>query len=107
MADDYAVMIDTSAVPYRFDIELGGDLFTFEVHYNTIGDYFTVHLERDGAVLVYGKKLTYGEPLFGSLSDSRLPSVELVPRDVAGLETRVSMANLGVTVFLFIGEAVA
>lgn len=104
MADNYAVMIDTSSVPYRFDIELAGDLFTFEVHYNTIGDYFTVHLERDGEALVYGKKLTYGEPLFGSLNDERLPKVQLIPRDVARKETRVSMENLGVTVFLFIEE---
>lgn len=104
MAEQYAVPIIGEDAPYRFDIELAGELFTFEVHYNTMGDYFTVDLERNGETLVYCKKLTYGEPLFGSLSDDRLPKVALVPRDVAGNETRVSMENLGKTVFLFIDE---
>lgn len=107
MAEQYAVPIDAGAVPYRFDIELEAELFTFEVHYNTTGDYFTVNLERDGEVLVNGKKLTYGSPLFGSLADARLPKVDLVPQDVAGIETRVGMSNLGRTVFLFIGETEA
>lgn len=108
MAEAYAIPIDVDAVPYRFDIELAADMFTFEVHHNSTNDYYTVNLEKGGEPVVYGAKLTYGVDLFGALSDTRLPMAKLVPRDVAGIETRVSRDNLGKTVFLYIeDEAVA
>lgn len=104
MENDYAIPIDTSAVPYRFEIELAAEIFEFEIHYNSMFDYYTVNLSKSGEVIVNGAKLTYGVDLFGGLNDSRLPKAKLVPRDVAGLESRVSMSNLGDTVFLYIEE---
>ena len=104
MAEQYAVPIDPEAVPYRFDIDIDGDgqLYTLEAHYNSRFDYYTLDLYRDGEPVVYGAKLTYGEPVFGGLVDERLPKSPLVPRDVAGVESTVSSKNLGKTVFLFI-----
>jgi hypothetical protein len=105
MADSKAVPIDKESIPYRFDIPLAGEIFTLEVHYNATNDFFTVDIEKNGTVLVYGEKLTYGNPLFSSLTDKRLPKVLMTPYDVARRETRVSYENLGESVFLFVGES--
>lgn len=105
MAELKAVPVDKESIPYRFDISLASEIFTLEIHYNAVGDFFTVNAEKNGTPLVYGEKLTYGMPLFSSLSDKRLPKVTLTPYDVAGKETRVSFDNLNESVFLFIGES--
>lgn len=104
MAESKAVPIDKDSIPYRFDIALSGEVFNIETHYNATGDFFTVNLSKNGDKLVNGEKLTYGVPLFSSLTDKRLPKVTLTPYDVAGVETRVLYDNLGESVFLFIGE---
>lgn len=100
-----AIPIDKTAVPYRFDIQLAGELFTFEVHYNARFDFFTVHLEKGGQRIVDGDKIVYGRRMFSGLNDPRLPAVEIVPKDVAGIETRAGYDQMGTTVFLFISEA--
>lgn len=91
-------------IPYRFEVELAREIFTFEVHYNSEHDFLTVDLEKNGEVLVYGSKLVYGEPLFPSEGAAGFPRVLLVPKDKAGKEDRVSYENLGETVFLFVGD---
>lgn len=107
MAEQLAVPIDKNAVPYRFDIQLAGELFTFEVHYNARFDFFTVNLEKDGAAIIYGEKITYGVPMFSSFIDSRLPKWTITPKDVAGVETRAGYEEMSNTVFLFINEVTA
>lgn len=99
-----AVPIDVDEVPYQFEIDIddSGEFHTFLVQYNATHDYYTLDVSKDDEVIVYGAKLTYGVPVFSAISDERLPKAELVPRDVAGIEDRVSINNLGKTVFLFV-----
>jgi hypothetical protein len=105
MADQQAIPIDKDDIPYRFDISLAGEIFTFEAHYNARFDYYSLDVEKDGDVLVNGEKVVYGRPLFSGLNDARLPKVEIIPYDVAGIETRAGYDQLGVTVFLFVGDS--
>ncbi|MCZ8518889.1 phage baseplate plug family protein [Paenibacillus caseinilyticus] len=97
--------IDKTVIPYRFEISLADVFYTFEVHYNAEHDFFTVDLERDGEVLVYGEKLVYGVPLFRAIRDRRFPAWEIVPLDESGNQTEVTWETLGESVFLFVGEA--
>ena len=99
-----AIPIDVEEVPYQFEIDIDdtGEFHTIMVQYNATHDYYTLDVSYDGEVLVYGAKLTYGVPVFSAISDERLPKSNLVPRDVAGIENRVSISNLGKTVFLFV-----
>lgn len=94
------VPIYKGEIPYRFEIMLGAEMFEMEIRYNQAHDFFTVDLYKDGQVLVYGKKMTYGVPLFDDVADERFPILQLVPRDEAGLESAVTWDNLGKTVFL-------
>ncbi|WP_079908278.1 hypothetical protein [Paenibacillus sp. 32352] len=96
--------IEKKNIPYRFDIALKGTVFTFEIHYNADFDFFTVDLERNGEILVQGEKMVYGVPLFGDMSDSRLPSVSIVPYDESGMNEAVTWSTLNESVFLFLGS---
>ena len=94
------INIEKSLIPYRFEIELGAELFKMEIQYNYYGDYFTIDLFKDEEVLVYGEKIVYGEPLFSEVYDERFPGPTIVPYDESGKENRVGYENLNVTVFL-------
>lgn len=94
------IPIIKTEIPYRFDITLGAEVFEMEIRYNQQHNFFTVDLFKDGEVLVYGEKMTYGQPLFAEVRDDRFPIMELVPMDEAGRENRVTWENLEKTVFL-------
>ena len=95
--------IDKERVPYQFEIELDGEIFTFEVHYNGENDFFTIDLYKDDEVVVYGEKIIYGRQLFKSIADLRLPKTPIIPLDPSGQAKRVGYSELGETVFLYIG----
>jgi len=96
------IEIDVEEIPFRCEIDLAGEIFTLEFHYNHDFDFFTVDIERDGNVLVYGEKLVIGRALFSSLTDSRLPKMQLIPKDLSGQASRVGWDELGTTVFLMV-----
>ncbi len=96
------IPIEKEQIPYRFEIELGAELFEMEVRYNDQHDFFTIDLFKNDDVLVYGEKLVYNVPLFIDVYDSRFPAPTIIPYDEAGLETDVTHENLSVTVFLFL-----
>lgn len=99
------IEIDKDLIPYRFDIELAGEFFTFKVNYNNRFDFFTIDVERDGEVLVIGEKLMLNKTLFSALTDQRLPKDYLIPFNDGGDDERITFDNLGKTVFVFVGES--
>lgn len=96
------IEIEKDLIPYRFEIELGAEIFDMEIHYNQVGDYFTIDLYKDGEVLCCGEKIVYGEPLFSEIYDSRFPAPTIIPLDESGKETRVGWNNLNETVYLVV-----
>ncbi|RYI25203.1 hypothetical protein EVU96_24880 [Bacillus infantis] len=94
--------IEKEQIPYRFDIELASDLFTFEVHYNKHFDFFTLDIEKDGAALINGEKLVLNKPLFSDSVNVNLPKIKIIPKDRAGIERRITFDNLSETVFLYV-----
>ncbi|UVI28163.1 phage baseplate plug family protein [Paenibacillus spongiae] len=96
------VDIEKELIPYRFDIEIAEETFSFEVNYNAEHDFFTIDLSLDGEVLAAGVKLVYGVPLFGDIQDHRFPAYPLLPLDLAGDSQSVNWETLSVRVFLYI-----
>ncbi|GAC41699.1 phage baseplate plug family protein [Paenibacillus popilliae] len=96
------VDIEKELIPYRFDIEIDEETFTFEVHYNAEHDFFTVDLELDNEVLAVGVKMVYGVPLFGDIQDSRSPAYPLLPLDLSGDSQVVNWDTLSERVFLYV-----
>lgn len=99
--DEY-IDIEKDQIPYQFDLEIAGVVYTFQIDYNAMYDYFTVDLSLAGETLAIGEKVVYGVPLFEHMNDTRLPAYPIVPYDLSGTETRVSWDNLGVSVFLYL-----
>ncbi|MEK3727164.1 phage baseplate plug family protein [Lysinibacillus sp. FSL W8-0953] len=100
MLDYEYIEIEKALIPYRFEMELGAELFLIEIRYNELHDYFSLDLQKDGEVLVCGEKLVYATPLFSEVFDGRFPAPKIIPLDTSGKETRVSFENLNETVFL-------
>ncbi|MGN7359454.1 phage baseplate plug family protein [Paenibacillus sp. SAF-054] len=98
------IEIEKDLIPYRFDISLADEMFTFEVHYNEEFDFFTVNLERNGEILAVGEKLIYGMPLFYDVQDNRFPKVPIVPLDESEQQSDVNWQTLNESVFLFVIE---
>lgn len=97
-----AISIDKEDIPYQFDVELVGEMFTFLIKYNATFDFFTVDLSKNGEILVYGVPMVYGVPLFGSFNNVNLPRVPLVPYDLANKEDVITYDNMNRTVFLYV-----
>lgn len=94
------IEIEKALIPYRFEMELGAELFMLEIRYNELRDYFTLDLQKDEEILVHGEKLVYATPLFSEVFDNRFPAPTIIPIDPSGKETRVTFENLNKTVFL-------
>jgi hypothetical protein len=94
--------VKVEEIPCQFEIELAGEIFSLEFNYNYKFDFFTVNLSKNGEVIVNGEKIMYGQPLFSSVFDSRLPKVNIVPRDSSGKEDRLGWDELGTSVFLMV-----
>lgn len=90
--------IKKELIPYRFDTEMNGVLYTFEIHYNSEYDFFTMDLFVNDDVQMYGEKLVYNQPIFQSLTDERLP--EIVPIDPSNKENKITYSNFADTVVL-------
>ncbi|NGP45963.1 hypothetical protein G4V62_13775 [Bacillaceae bacterium SIJ1] len=91
-------------IPYRFDTEIQGEVFTFEIHYNGDYDFFTFDLLKNEQIIILGEKIVYGRPLFESLSDIRLPKSIITPLDPSGEENEITYDNFTETVKLFVEE---
>lgn len=95
--------INKNLIPYTFDIELD-DIYIFTIRYNKEYDFFTVDLSLADEILVVGEKLVYGRPLFAHLRHLKVPSIPIVPVEIADNEQRVTFNNLGEKVFLYLGD---
>jgi hypothetical protein len=100
---DY-IDIEKNLIPYRFEISLADEMFTFEVHHNAKRDFFTVNLERDGELLASGEKIVYGVVLFQDIRDERFPKVFILPYDESGNSEDVTWETLSASVFLYVFE---
>jgi len=102
MADYQFIPIQKSLIPYQFNIQLGGKTFIFDIRYNAQGDFFTVDLYHNGELLVAAEKIVYGRLLFVNQQHLGVPTVPIIPYDLAMNEDRVNWDNFNDTVFLWL-----
>lgn len=96
------IEIEKDLIPYRFDIAIDGNTYTFEVSYNAENDYFTVDLYRNDQLVIAGAKAVYGRPLFAAHMYLDVPQIPIIPLDVSGQTERVTWDNINDTVFLWL-----
>lgn len=98
------INIDKSLIPYKFDIKLFDETYTFEIFYNEKYDFFTINLYKNETLIVLGEKLVYGKPLFNSYNHLDIPKVSILPYDLSGNTDRVTYENFNEQVFLYLVE---
>lgn len=96
------IEIDVDLVPYRFEIALENETYTFEIEYNSVGDFFTMNLLKNDVVIVQGDKVVYGKPLFSSVTYRDVPNIKIIPLDKSGQCERVTFENFGKDVKLYL-----
>lgn len=97
--------IDKSLIPYMFNISLMGDTFTVGINYNTLSDFFTVDLSRNGVSIIQGEKLVYGKPLFMNAMYKEVPYVTIIPFDLSESVDRITFENFNKDVLLYVLES--
>lgn len=99
------ISINKELIPYKFDIDLGGEVFGIQIDYNSAGRFFTVKLSKNGTVLCEGEPIVYGVPLFRDIKDvDTFPSIVIIPYSYGDDTTTVTYGNLSKTVFLMIDD---
>lgn len=97
------IPINRDDIPYRFDIELAGVVFTFEIDYNVAYDFFAMDVYLGEDPIVLGQKLVLNRSLFAEVVDTRIPDgLDIIPR--SNTEQRISWDNFGDKVQLEVSE---
>ena len=95
------IEIDKNMIPYRFDMTIKGETYTFQVNYNATHDFFTIDLYKNDEVIVLGEKVVYGKPLFFTSQHKDVPKVTIIPYDVSENTDRITFENMNEDVLLF------
>lgn len=96
------IPVTTDRLPELFEIDLGSDSYFIGINYNQFGAFFTIDLfDNQNQPIVLGEPLIYGRRLFSMMTDTRLPAVDIVPFDESGRDRVITLANFGITVFLY------
>lgn len=103
MAKDDRIEFDLSSLPEKREFEINGESFGLRLRYSDVGDCYHIDCyDENDVLLVYGERLVYGEQLFGSITDPRLPTTPLIPYDEERTENEVTFANFQKTVFIYL-----
>ncbi|HSH51254.1 MAG TPA: hypothetical protein VK982_05990 [Bacteroidales bacterium] len=96
------IEIDKNMIPYRFDMTIKRETYTFQVNYNALKDFFTIDLYKNDEVIVLGEKLVYGKPLFMTARHKDIPKTIIIPYDMSENTDRITFENMNKDVFLFL-----
>lgn len=96
------IEIDKDAIPYKFELTLIDETYTFYINHNYLHNFLTVDLYRNDEVIVLGEKIVYGEPLLNRLKYRDIPNIKIIPLDPTGVEDTVTFENINEEVFLII-----
>lgn len=95
-------------IPYTFEIELSGKIYTIDINYNFIFDFFTITLKLNDNVLVEDEKLILNQQLFKDLYvdvenniDIQFPQEKLIPLAKNKDLQRINFEDLGETVQIY------
>ncbi len=101
MADTLTLAAHSDAPFYDFESELEGNSYTFEFRWNARAAawFFTLY-DAAGSVIVAGRKVVIGVPLFGRSVDERHPPGFLAAIDTSDADADPGRSDLGSRVLI-------
>lgn len=96
------IPIDVDNLPDIFDIQLAGEVFTFRVDYNSVADYYTCTIIKDGNVVLAQEPLLLNNRLGATLPSLDLPWTDLRIMDPTGHATDAGKGKFGKQVQLYL-----
>ncbi|MBA7490428.1 hypothetical protein ES702_00966 [subsurface metagenome] len=96
------IEIEKDRIPYEFEMEFDGEIFQFEILYNTYGDYFTANLYKNHDPVIIDEKIVLHQPLFDGLEHLDIPMIIVIPYDTTESALRINYENLNEDVFLYV-----
>lgn len=94
--------IDKSKVPYEFEMEFDGEIYQFEILYNSFADFFTANLFKNHEPVIMGEKIVLHQPLFDGYEHLNIPMLIVIPYDTTEEALRITYENLNEDVFLYV-----
>lgn len=92
---------DFADLPETFEHTFNDVKYNFRLYYNTWADAFYLDIwDENDVIIVWGEKLVYGMPVWGTINDQRLPIVEMVPIDEDQAASTVDALTFPTTVRL-------
>lgn len=96
------VPIDVDNLPDIFDITLAGELYTFRIDYNSVADYYTCTIMKDGRTLIAQEPLLLDNLVGLFIPDTDLPRVDLRVMDETGKAKDAGKGQFGNNVKLYL-----
>ena len=89
-------------MPDIFDIQLAGEVFTFRIDYNSVADYYTCTIIKDGKVVLAQEPMLLGNRIGATIPNLDLPWTDLRVLDPTGHATDAGKGKLGDQVKLYL-----
>ncbi|MFL4498445.1 phage baseplate plug protein [Weissella sp. MSCH1] len=99
------IPVNKNGLPEMFEFPFGNLTYILGIDYLISEDIFTVDLKTAaGEPIVLGERLVANQPLWSDFTDSRIPSVTVVPMNEADPNEDITFETFGDTVQLFIDD---
>jgi len=93
--------VDKTQIPVKMLVVVEGEQYEFTFNYNSLYDFFTVSLSKNGKQIIEGEKININKPLFTTTTNP-FKETFFIPMDLSNKETSVSYENFGDMVFLWV-----
>lgn len=95
------LQFDKRKIPIEFYLTSDGVKYKFKLRYNKARNSLYLDLYLDDDTIV-SEKITYGVPLFSSLTDYRKPNLTLIAYDISNSAEIVTYQNLNDSVYIYV-----
>ena len=96
------IPVNTDDLPDIFDITLAGEVYTLRMDYNSVADFYTLTIMRDGETLLEQEPLVLNQLVGIDIPDSRLPRTDIRVMDEANNAKDAGKGELGYDVQLYL-----
>lgn len=96
------IPVNINGLPDIFDIKLAGEVYTLRIDYNTVADFYTITIFKDGETLLEQEPLVLDQLVAIDIPDTGLPRIDMRVMDETGQAKDAGKAEFGYNVKIYI-----